>query len=98
MVDQAGNKTGGRKRGTPNRSRAEVQDIAKRLGIDPVEYMLSVVADPTTEPERRDRMAAAVAPYVRPKLQSIDHAGSVDHVVTHEEWVKRLEEARRDRS
>lgn len=78
----------GRPRGSG--ARAEAQDIAKRLGVDPVEYMLSIVADPTTEPERRDKMAAAVAPYVRPKLQSIDHAGSVDHVVTHEERLKEL--------
>lgn len=33
----------------------------------PLEYMLSVLNDPTVEDNRRDRMAAAAAPYLHPK-------------------------------
>ena len=90
MVDQAGNKTGGRKQGPPNRFRAEAEAAAAALGITPLQYMLEIMADGTAEPERRDRMAAAAAPYVHPKLQSVEHAGSIDHQISHEERLKEL--------
>ena len=34
----------------------------------PLDYMLAVVRDPSTAPDRRDKLAIAAAPYVHPKL------------------------------
>ena len=34
------------------------------LNLEPLEYMLLVMNDPAAEPERRDRLAIAAAPYV----------------------------------
>jgi phage terminase small subunit len=33
----------------------------------PLEYMLAVMNDPRVEPNRRDRIAVAAAPYLHPK-------------------------------
>jgi len=37
---------------------------------DPVAYMLAVMADDGADPGRRDGMAKAVAPYLRPKARA----------------------------
>jgi hypothetical protein len=39
-------------------------------GDDPVAYMLAVMADDAADPGRRDGMAKAVAPYLRPKARA----------------------------
>lgn len=36
--------------------------------MDPLEYMLSVMNNPRAEPDRRDRMAVAAAPFVHGKM------------------------------
>lgn len=38
-------------------------------GMTPLEYMLSVMNDPDADPDRRDRMAQAAAPYMHPKAE-----------------------------
>lgn len=71
----AGQKTGGRQKGTPNKASAErVAEIAA-AGITPLEYMLQVMRDPDAEPQRRDDMGKAAAPYVHPKLAAVEHTG-----------------------
>src|SRR3954470_14681996 len=35
--------------------------------LDPLAYMLRVMNDPSAQPERRDRMAIAAAPFVHPR-------------------------------
>jgi len=65
-------KTGGRKPGVANvRTRLQKAEIAKRR-IDPVDYLLEIVADETAPADRRDRAAAAAAPYCRPRLAVVD--------------------------
>jgi hypothetical protein len=39
----------------------------------PLDYMIRVMRDPTTEPHRRDAMAKAAAPYLHPQLAAIHH-------------------------
>jgi len=39
----------------------------------PLDYMIRVVRDPTTEPDRRDAMAKAAAPYIHPALAAVAH-------------------------
>jgi hypothetical protein len=61
-------KTGGRTKGVPNKRTKEILVAAANGGCSPVEYMLAVMRDPAAPADRRDRMAAAVAPYVHPRL------------------------------
>lgn len=78
-----GIKTGGRKKGVPNRATAmRVKEIAAS-GVTPLDYMLKVMRDPKTEWDRRDKMAAAVAPYVHPKLANVEHSGNQEKPIEH---------------
>lgn len=36
--------------------------------MTPLEYMLSIINDPGADPARRDRMAAAAAPFCHPRV------------------------------
>jgi hypothetical protein len=73
-----GLKTGGRKKGTPNKrtsvraAQAEAAD-AVAGGEEPIQYMLSIMNDPTVEHSRRDAMAKAAAPFRHPQLQAVAH-------------------------
>ena len=66
--------------------------------------MLRVLSDPTVEPERRDRMAVAAAPFVHPRLASVeakvDTFGQVEVKMTREQLVEQtpreLDEAFRE--
>ena len=86
-------KTGGRQRGTPNKKTAarkaqeaaiaaEIEDARSR-GVEPLDYMLSVMRDVTADVTRRDAMAKAAAPYRLPQLSSIKHGGDekLDHAI-----------------
>jgi hypothetical protein len=67
-----GRKTGGRKKGTCNRATEEARVAAQATGILPLDYMLAVMRDPAADHRRRDAMAMAAAPYLHPKLSTID--------------------------
>jgi hypothetical protein len=67
-----GRKTGGRQRGARNRATEEARAAAAATGVTPLDYMLLVMRDPKAEPKRRDAVAMAAAPYLHPKLSSID--------------------------
>jgi hypothetical protein len=68
-------KTGGRKRGTPNKATAEKAAEIAASGLTPLDYLLTVMRDETVpRPERVDA-ANKAAPYVHPKLASIEHTG-----------------------
>ena len=71
-------KTGGRTKGTPNRKTVEkrlAEEQARKISSDlePLEYMLKVMRDPTADQTRRDMMAKAAAPYRHPQLQAVAH-------------------------
>ncbi len=72
-------KTGGRKRGSLNRRTITQQEqsktvaqAAKEAGLTPLDYMLKVMRDPETPPQRRDDMAKACAPYMHARLAAVD--------------------------
>jgi hypothetical protein len=67
----------GRKPGIPNRATIARQAEVAASGQTPLDYMLGVMRDKKADKDRRDRMAAAVAPYVHPKLSAVDHSGSL---------------------
>ena len=61
-------------------------------GILPLEYMLGVMRDESASTERRDDMAKSAAPFLHPRLQSIEMKANVvqnvisDKPLTAAEW------------
>ena len=68
-----GRKTGGRRRGTPNKLTQSVIDRLHELGCDPIEGMAKIAADEAAPVELRARMFAELAQYIAPKRKAIDH-------------------------
>jgi hypothetical protein len=83
-----GRKTGGRQKGARNRATEEARAAAAATGALPLDYMLTVMRDPRVDDKRPDAMAMAAAPYLHPKLSSVDarlssaseKAGDVDRI------------------
>lgn len=71
-----GKKTGGRRKGTPNKATARREREIAKSGTTPLEYMLKVMRNPKADNGRRDDMAKAAAPYVHPKLAAVQHTGA----------------------
>jgi hypothetical protein len=65
-----GKKTGGRQKGSLNKTTCEEREAVAASGLTPLDYMLSVLRDDKQPAERRDYMAKAAAPYVHPHLTS----------------------------
>ncbi|MRX33207.1 hypothetical protein [Aminobacter sp. MDW-2] len=75
-MSRGGNRPGaGRKRGAPNKASVERQKKVAATGDTPLDYMLKVMRNPKADASRRDDMAKAAAPYVHPKLASMQHSG-----------------------
>jgi hypothetical protein len=53
---------------------AKVEEIAAS-GLTPLDHMLAVMRDESADPQRRDDMARSAAPYVHPKLASVEVGG-----------------------
>ena len=58
----------GRPKGTKNVKRKEIAAEAIEAGMSPLEYMLLIMRDGRCKADRRDRMAAAAAPFIHPRL------------------------------
>lgn len=69
-----GHKTGGRQKGTPNKTTAERMAEIAAGGELPLDYMLRIMREAGDE-KRRDAMASAAAPYVHPRLASVEQGG-----------------------
>ena len=85
---------GGRTKGTRNKRTTELQSEIAASGLDPVKYLLQVMGDEKADVDRRDRAAVAVAPYVAPRLSSIDATVKAKTEVT----VQLTEKQRRERA
>jgi hypothetical protein len=70
-----GFKTGGRKMGSLNKVTSEMKAAIVASGETPLEYMLRVMRDEAAASTRRDDMAKAAAPYLHPRLSSVEHSG-----------------------
>ena len=77
----------GRKPGVPNKRTAKIQAEVEATGITPLDYMLSIMRMSDVPPDAelnqiialttlRFEAAKAAAPYVHPKLSSIDVTGA----------------------
>jgi hypothetical protein len=62
----------GRKLGSATAKTREIADRALADGISPLEFMLQVMRDGTAERAERLDMAKAAAPYIHPRLSSIE--------------------------
>lgn len=71
-----GRKTGGRTKGVPNKATAAKAAAVEASGLTPLDYMLSVMRDTKAAQDVRLDAANKAAPYVHPKLSSIEHTGA----------------------
>lgn len=79
-----GKKTGGRQKGTPNKRTAAKQALvvqATQEGITPLEVMLGAMRDAWAagDKEAAANFAKDAAPYLHPKLSSVEHKGDPDN-------------------
>ena len=84
MGSRGAAKTGGRKPGTPNKASAAKAAAIAASGLTPLDYMISVMRDETNPPLRLDA-AKSAAPYVHPKLSSVELAGKDGGPIEHRE-------------
>lgn len=76
--NRRGNAGKGRPKGSLNKKTAEKIAAVEASGLMPLDYMLSLLRDDTLPPEERFKAAKEAAPYLHPRLASIDHTG--EHV------------------
>ena len=85
-----GMKTGGRKKGTPNRVTLDREAHIEKTGLTPLQYMLGLLRDEANPQDVRFAAAKEAAPYVHPKLASID--ANMNHTVTkHDDVLAEIE-------
>lgn len=84
-----GRKTGGRQKGTPNKRTQEVVAKIEASGLTPLDYMLQVMRDVNEVLDVRLDAAKAAAPYVHPRLASIENTGTM--TLRHEDVLAELE-------
>lgn len=78
-----GIKTGGRQKGTANKSTRERLQALMDSGESPLEYMLRIMRDKMVDDERRDKMALAAASYMHPRLASTEISGDPEKPIEH---------------
>lgn len=61
----------GRKRNVPNKATIARQAQVAATGITPLDYMLEVLRNPKLPAARRDWAASQAAPYIHPKLATL---------------------------
>ena len=70
-----GIKTGGRKRGTPNKAPARKAAEIAESGLTPLEYLLQVLRDERKATDERLEAARSAAPYAHPRLSAVQLTG-----------------------
>ena len=77
----------GRKAGTKNIKTKVIAERCAQEGITPLEYMLNVMRDPTQEFDTRMDSAKSCAPYMHPKLASVEQKVEAEVNGTIYEWL-----------
>jgi hypothetical protein len=77
----------GRKAGTKNIKTKVIAERCAEEGITPLEYMLNVMRDPTQEFDTRMDAAKSCAPYMHPKLASVEQKVEAEVNGTIYEWL-----------
>jgi len=68
-----GRKTGGRKKGVPNKKTAAIQARVAASGLTPLQFMVQVLQDEDQPFQNRQWAAKEAAPYLHPRLASSEH-------------------------
>ena len=68
----------GRKKGVPNRASAAREAAIAASGLTPLEYMLNTMRDEGKPLALRLDMAKAAAPYVHPRLASVEQTAQMN--------------------
>lgn len=71
----------GRRAGSPNKASAAKAAAVEASGLTPLDYMLEVMRDEDEPADVRLDAAKSAAPYVHPKLASVEHKGNAQHPV-----------------
>ena len=74
-------KTGGRKKGTPNKATLTVAEKLEALGCDPIEGMARIAMDEKNSPETRGRYYSELAQYLYPKRKPVDLSSDKSAVI-----------------
>lgn len=56
--------------------------------LSPLDYMLQVLRDPDASPAERKWAAEKAAPYLHPRLQTVEHGGAL--TLSHEDALEEL--------
>lgn len=75
-----GEHRGGRKKGTRNHASVKREAEIAASGLTPLQYMMQRLRDESLSPTERLDAAKAAAPYVHPRLNSVDMRASADVV------------------
>lgn len=87
----------GRPKGAQTKRTSEVAKQAAKEGITPLEYMLQVLRKEDATVEEKRWAAEKAAPYIHPRLNSIDMSGRLTVESMNDEQLDRLiEEKARD--
>lgn len=81
----------GRPKGSHNKRTEEAIAISKEMGVNPVEFLLKAMANESLPMKDRIDCAKAVAPFVAPRLQSIE-AHTTTGRKSHEELLEELDD------
>lgn len=73
----AGYKSGGRRKGTPNKATASKAAAIEQSGLTPLDFMLRLMRDEEQPASIRADAAKNAAPYVHPRLAAVEHSGKV---------------------
>jgi len=97
MAGYGGKRPGaGRRKGSRNRRTRETVAAVKQ-GLTPLEYLMSVYQDPAVEIEHRIEAAKAAAPYVHPRLSTVQVQATADlRLLTDEQLDAEVRELLRD--
>ncbi len=91
MADEVGS---GRKPRTITQNTCGIAKPFVAQGLMPLDYMLSIMRDETADAPRRDEMAKAAAPYIHPRLATIEQRPPTGKIPPLAERIAELE--RRD--
>lgn len=87
-------KSGGRKKGIPNKKSVAVAEAIEASGLTPLEFMIQCMRNGAMPEDFRLDAAKAAAPYVHPKLTSVELRGDpnapIEHHLTIDAFTSRI--------
>jgi len=86
-------KTGGRKKGTPNKATYPVAELCEKLGCNPIEALIAFCK--SQHPDFRFAAAKELAQYLHPKRKAVElsgpNGGDLFQSLTDEELSRKIE-------